>query len=38
MIRFGSRVEVSIPESYDLQISLGDKVKAGETIIAVRSA
>ncbi|NMC09441.1 MAG: phosphatidylserine decarboxylase [Methanothrix sp.] len=36
MIRFGSRVEVTIPKSYDLQIRLGEKVRAGETIIAVR--
>jgi len=36
MIRFGSRVEMTVPESYDLSISLGDKVRAGETIVAVK--
>lgn len=36
MIRFGSRVEVTIPKSYDLRVKLGEKVRAGETIIAVR--
>ncbi|VVB73043.1 Putative archaetidylserine decarboxylase proenzyme [uncultured archaeon] len=36
MIRFGSRVEVTIPRSYSLQVLLGDKVRAGETVIAVR--
>ena len=38
MIRFGSRVEVSIPEGYSLRVFKGDKVKAGETVIAVRSS
>jgi hypothetical protein len=32
MIRFGSRVEVTIPESYDLQIKLGDKVRLGRPL------
>jgi phosphatidylserine decarboxylase len=36
MIRFGSRVEMTIPESYDLSVHLGDKVRAGETIVAVK--
>jgi phosphatidylserine decarboxylase len=36
MIRFGSRVEVTIPESYDILVKLGDKVRAGETVVAVR--
>lgn len=36
MIRFGSRVEVSIPQGYSLQVFEGDKVRAGETVIAVR--
>jgi len=38
MIRFGSRVEVTIPEHYELKADPGDKVKAGETIIAVRGS
>jgi phosphatidylserine decarboxylase len=38
MIRFGSRVEVSIPDGYSLRVFKGDKVKAGETVIAVRSS
>jgi phosphatidylserine decarboxylase len=36
MIRFGSRVEMTIPESYDLSVHLGDKVRAGETVVAVK--
>ncbi|VVB90418.1 Putative archaetidylserine decarboxylase proenzyme [uncultured archaeon] len=36
MIRFGSRVDVIIPEIYEFTVSIGDKVKAGETIIAMR--
>jgi len=38
MIRFGSRVEVSIPQGYRLKVDRGDKVRAGETVIAVRSS
>jgi len=34
MIRFGSRVDVIIPEVYTYTVSAGDKVKAGESIIA----
>ena len=34
MIRFGSRVDVIIPEGYLFIVKLGDKVKAGYTIIA----
>jgi phosphatidylserine decarboxylase len=36
MIRFGSRVEMTIPASYDLLVHMGDKVRAGQTIIAVK--
>ncbi len=36
MIRFGSRVEVTIPKGLDLAVKNGDKVRAGETIIAVK--
>ncbi len=34
MIRFGSRVDVIIPEVYTYTVNIGDKVKAGESIIA----
>ena len=34
MIRFGSRVDVIIPEVYAYTVNGGDKVKAGESIIA----
>lgn len=34
MIRFGSRVDVIIPEYYVYTVNVGDKVKAGESIIA----
>jgi len=37
MIRFGSRVEVSLPTGYSLRVSKGEKVRAGETVIAVRN-
>ncbi len=36
MIRFGSRVEVSVPGNYKLTVKKGDKVRAGETIVAVK--
>ncbi len=34
MIRFGSRVNCEIPADYDLQVSVGDHVTAGRTVIA----
>lgn len=34
LIKFGSRVEVFLPKSFNLLISKGDKVYAGSTIIA----
>jgi phosphatidylserine decarboxylase len=34
MIRFGSRVDVTVPENFKILISTGDKVKAGKTVIA----
>ena len=34
LIRFGSRVDLYIPESYEPVIYVGDKVYAGETILA----
>lgn len=33
-ILFGSKVEVTIPPEYDLIVKPGDKVKAGESVIA----
>jgi len=36
MIRFGSRVDVIIPQGYEFTVQVNDKVKAGETIIAMR--
>lgn len=34
MIRFGSRVDVIIPEGYDFTVKVNDKVRAGKTVIA----
>ncbi|MDY6966121.1 MAG: phosphatidylserine decarboxylase [Halobacteriota archaeon] len=36
MIRFGSRVDVTIPEGFDLIVKNGDRVRAGESVIAVK--
>jgi phosphatidylserine decarboxylase len=36
MIRFGSRVEFSIPTGYSLRAARGDRVRAGETVVAVK--
>jgi len=33
MIRFGSRVDLYLPEHTDLQVSVGDRVRGGETIL-----
>ncbi|MCC6543567.1 MAG: phosphatidylserine decarboxylase family protein [Nitrospirae bacterium] len=35
LIRFGSRVDVYLPVRADVKVSLGDRVKAGESILAV---
>lgn len=35
MIRFGSRVDVTIPEEFDMVLKIGDRVKAGKSIIAI---
>src|SRR3990170_2790407 len=35
LIRFGSRGDVYLPVGTDVRVSLGDKVKAGESILAV---
>ncbi|MDY6779469.1 MAG: phosphatidylserine decarboxylase, partial [Halobacteria archaeon] len=40
MIAFGSRVDIVLPEEYgfdDLLVSKGDKVRAGETVVARRT-
>ncbi len=37
MIRFGSRVDVIIPASYEFTVGINDKVRAGETIIAIKT-
>ena len=34
LIRFGSRVDVYLPSNYDPKVELGQKVIAGESIIA----
>lgn len=36
MIRFGSRVDVVVPENYGFMVGINDKVKAGETVIAMK--
>jgi phosphatidylserine decarboxylase len=38
MIHFGSRVEVTIPEGYQQFVNIGDVVRAGESIIAVKNS
>jgi phosphatidylserine decarboxylase len=37
MIRFGSRVDCRIPEGFDVCIAVGDKVVAGESVLASRT-
>ncbi len=37
MIRFGSRVDVTIPEVFEIICKKGDKVYAGETVIAMKN-
>jgi len=34
MIRFGSRVDVTIPDAFKVAVKKGDRVRAGESIIA----
>ncbi len=36
MVRFGSRVEVTIPPGFEICVENGEKVHAGESIIAVK--
>lgn len=38
MIRFGSRVDVTVPEKLRITVTPGDRVKAGKTVIAVPEA
>jgi len=38
MIRFGSRLDVFLPPRVDIQVSVGDHVRAGETVLGYRSA
>ncbi len=38
MIRFGSRVDVYMPDGYSPAVSCGDKVLAGQSVIARRAA
>ena len=37
IIKFSSRLDVYLPKDADIKVKLGDKVKAGETVIAVDS-
>lgn len=34
LIRFGSRMDVHVPVHYAIQVKMGDRVKAGETVLA----
>ena len=38
LIRFGSRVDVFLPEGYAPQVVKGQRAVAGETVLAVRGA
>jgi phosphatidylserine decarboxylase len=33
LIRFGSRVDIYLPKSCDIQVTLGEKTVAGETVL-----
>jgi phosphatidylserine decarboxylase len=35
LIRFGSRVDLILPEGVDLRVGVGDRVRGGETVIGV---
>jgi phosphatidylserine decarboxylase len=35
MIKFSSRLDMYLPKDADLKVKLGDRVKAGESVIAV---
>jgi phosphatidylserine decarboxylase len=36
MVRFGSRVEVAVPASFEISVENGERVHAGKSIIAVK--
>lgn len=36
MIKFGSRVDLYLPDAYDVSVTIGEKVLAGQTILARR--
>lgn len=35
LIRFGSRVDLIVPDHVDIRVSIGDRVRAGETVMGV---
>jgi phosphatidylserine decarboxylase len=37
LICFGSRMDVYLPMNYHVKVTVGEKVKAGETVLAVAS-
>jgi len=37
MIKFGSRLDIYLPRNTEIKVRLGDKVKAGETVLGIRS-
>ena len=36
MIKFGSRLDVYLPKDTEIKVNLGEKVKAGETVIGIK--
>ncbi|OGW54488.1 MAG: phosphatidylserine decarboxylase [Nitrospirae bacterium RBG_13_43_8] len=38
MIKFGSRLDVYLPKDAEIKVKLGDKVKAGETVLGLKEA
>jgi phosphatidylserine decarboxylase len=36
MIKFGSRLDIYLPKDTEIKVKLGDKVKAGETVIGLK--
>ena len=37
LIKFGSRVDCYLPAAANIQVKIGDRVRGGETVIALRS-
>jgi phosphatidylserine decarboxylase len=35
MIKFGSRLDLFLPQDVEIKVELGQKVKAGETVIGI---